>query len=171
MQDFVFPYALLCTTLLSVMNADESGSNQRFTVKEAAQRLNVSEAAIRQRIQRDSITYEKDAETNRVYIILDEVEDRLDDGEPEVNHSSERELIDTLQEQLRLEREASAELRRIIAGLTQRIPAIEGPLETRESDLTATERTESSAMPQNQQEPKSEPERRSWWRRLFDLPT
>src|SRR5215213_3601479 len=110
---------------VDVMNADKPTSNQRFTVKEAAKRLNVSEAAIRQRIQRDSISYEKDEETNRVYVVLDEAFDRLDDVEPEVEHRSGRELIDTLQEQLRLEREASAELRRIIAGLTQRIPAIE----------------------------------------------
>jgi hypothetical protein len=45
------------------------------------------------------------------------------------------------------------------------------PPESPRSLETATERTDSSAMPQNQQEPKSEPERRSWWRRLFDLPT
>jgi hypothetical protein len=121
------------------MHADKPRSNHRLTVKEAAQRLNVSEAAIRQRIQRDSIPYEKDEETNRVYILLDEVEDRLDDDEPEVNHSSERELIDTLQEQLRLEREGSAELRRIIAGLTQRIPAIEASPDEHGSDLTASE--------------------------------
>ena len=122
-----------------VMYADEPLSNQRFTVKEAAKRLNVSEAAIRQRIQRESITYEKDEETGRVYIMLDGPEERLDDVEPEIEHDSERELIDTLQEQLRLEREASSELRRIIAGLTQRIPAIEeAPPEPRESPETVS---------------------------------
>ena len=126
-----------------VMYADESTSNPRFTVKEAARRLNVSEAAIRQRIQRESINYEKDEESGRVYIILDGTEERLDgvelDGvEPDIEHNSERELIATLQEQLRLEREASAELRRIIAGLTQCISAIEAPPEERESDVSAS---------------------------------
>jgi hypothetical protein len=124
------------------MNANEPKSNHRLPVQEAARRLNVSEAAIRQRIQRESISYEKDEETNRVYIILDEKDERLDGDESEVQRSSERELIDTLQEQLRLEREASAELRRIIAGLTQRIPAIEppdAPSEPRESPETVAE--------------------------------
>src|SRR5215212_3250620 len=136
----------------TVMNADESMYNQRLTVMEAAKRLNISEAAIRQRIQRESITYEKDEDTGRVYIILDGTEDRLDDVESEIEHSSQRELIDTLQEQLRLEREASAELRRIIAGLTQRIPAIEASPEERESDMRASEeRGEGDAPPEQEQ--------------------
>jgi hypothetical protein len=150
------------------MHADKPTSNQRFTVKEAAQRLNVSEAAIRQRIQRDSIPYEKDEETNRVYIVLDDVEDRLDDGESEVNHSSERELIDTLQEQLRLEREASVEFGRIIAGLTQRIPAIEAPEappEPRESDLTASE--EPGGTRRGHSVSQESEQRRSWLYRFF----
>jgi bacterioferritin (cytochrome b1) len=145
-----------------VMHADETGSNQRFTVKEAAQRLNVSEAAIRQRIQRNSIAHEKDEETNRVYIILDGEDDRLDDVEPDVEHRSGRELIDTLQEQLRLEREASAELRRIIAGLTQRIPAVEAPSDEREGPVSASEKESRTEAP-------PEPEKRSWWRRFFGV--
>jgi hypothetical protein len=143
-----------------VMYADESTSNPRFTVKEAARRLNVSEAAIRQRIQRESINYEKDEESGRVYVILDGTEERLDGVEPDIEHSSERELIDTLQEQLRLEREASAELRRIIAGLTQRIPAIEAPPEEGEFDVSASaERDEENTRP--------EQEKRSFWQKLF----
>lgn len=143
------------------MHADESKSNQRFTVKEAAQRLNVSEAAIRQRIQRETINYEKDEDNNRVYIILDDTENRLDNGESDIGHSSERELIDTLQEQLRLEREASAELRRIIAGLTQRIPAIEAPGPS-ESPVTASEDRGNGSPPE--QEKRSE---LRWWQRWF----
>lgn len=154
------------------MYADESTSNHRFTVKEAAKRLNVSEAAIRQRIQRDSITYEKDEETNRVYIILDEEEERLDGVEPDTERRSERELIDTLQEQLILEREASAELRRIIAALTQRIPELEAPRnattqvppEPRDTSEKLSEDAGGSDVPPEQQEPS---ERRSWWRRFF----
>ncbi len=98
------------------MDTSESKSNYRLTVREAARRLNVSEAAIRQRIQRGTIDHEKDRETGRVYIILDVTDERIYERDTEVQHSSERELIDTLQEQLQLERESSAELRRIIAG-------------------------------------------------------
>jgi hypothetical protein len=161
--------ALYPTWLMSyadrVMHADETTSNQRFTVKEAAQRLNVSEAAIRQRIQRNSIAHEKDEETNRVYILLGEEDERLDGVEPDAERDSERELIDTLQEQLRLEREASAELRRIIAGLTQRIPAVEAPPEPRESPVGDSEGQDGARVsPDGLRQ-----EKRSWWRRLFEL--
>jgi hypothetical protein len=145
------------------MHADEPQSKQRFTVKEAAKRLNVSEAAIRQRIQRESIDYEKDEATNRVYILLDEDQDRLDDVEDGVQHRSERELIDTLQEQLRLEREASAELRRIIAGLTQRIPELEPASDARESPENVGEGSDSTQPYEGQEKQTSRP----WWRRMF----
>src|SRR3712207_4559550 len=121
------------------MNADETSYNQRLTVKQAADRLNTTEAAIRQRIQRESITYEKDQKTGRVYIILDGTEEQVNGDSTEVQHGTERELIDTLQEQLRLERESSAELRRIIAALTTRIPEIEAPREARDASETVTE--------------------------------
>jgi len=162
----IFIRAFLCTDegvvvyAVRVMYADESISNQRLTVKQAAERLNTTEAAIRQRIQRDSITYEKDSATGRVYIILDGIEGQPDNVEPDTEHRSERELIDTLQEQLRLEREASAELRRIIAGLTARIPAIEPPPEERESDTRASEERGHGDVPPEQ-------EKRSWWQRWF----
>ena len=122
----------------SVMDAGKSPSYRRLTVKEAAKRLNVSEAAIRQRIQRGSISHEKDEETNRVFVLIDEDSDRLDEDETPYETGYERELIDTLREQLAAEREASAELRRIIAGLAQRIPAVESP-EPRESPETGSE--------------------------------
>jgi hypothetical protein len=147
------------------MYADETRSNQRLTVKQAAERLNTTEAAIRQRIQRESIAYEKDHDTGRVYIILDGTEERLDGDETVVQHSSERELIDTLQEQLRFERESSAELRRILAALTQRIPAIEAP-DTRDSPVTASEKLGDGAIPGGRDRSQ---ERRSWWRRFFGI--
>jgi hypothetical protein len=150
------------------MYADESMSSHRFTVKEAAKRLNTSEAAIRQRIQRDSIAHEKDEDTGRVYIILDGTEERLDGVDTDTEHSSERELIDTLQEQLKLERESSAELRRIIAALTTRIPELppsNAESEPRESDLSASDDTGNGATPSDRQY--QEKHSSSWWRRFF----
>ncbi len=146
-------------TLSLVMNADKPTSNHRFTVKEAAKRLNVSEAAIRQRIQRGSITYEKDEETNRVYIVLDDDFDRLDEGDTNGEPGYERELIDTLREQLAAEREANRENRRIIAALASRIPEIEAPSEPREAPLIASEGEIKSDGPPE--------EKQGFWRRFF----
>jgi excisionase family DNA binding protein len=150
---------------IDVMNADKPPSNHRLTVKEAAKRLNVSEAAIRQRIQRGSIAHEKDEETNRVYVLISEDFDRLDEDETPYETSYERELIDTLREQLAAEREANRENRRIIAALASRIPEIEAPSEPREAPVTASEEPfNTHHAPQESQEPSQS---RSWLHRFF----
>jgi transposase-like protein len=151
------------------VTTDESGSKQRFTVKEAATRLNISEAAIRQRVQRGQMDHEKDEETGRVYILLEAEGYTLDEGLDDGSTSVEQQLIGTLQEQLRLEREASSELRRIIAGLTQRIPAVEPP-----QDMP-TEDTGESVTPSEHQgngtgrTDEETSEKPSWWKRFLGV--
>jgi hypothetical protein len=172
---------------IDVMNADKPPSNHRLTVKEAAKRLNVSEAAIRQRIQRSSIAHEKDEETNRVYVLISEDFDRLDEDETPYETSYERELIDTLREQLAAEREANRENRRIIAALASRIPEIEAPKEAssgpRESSEAVSESPRASreewtlghegetygTSTQEAEESLHPPRKRSWWRAFFGL--
>jgi hypothetical protein len=153
----------------TVMDAGKSPSNRRLTVKEAAKRLNTSEAAMRQRIQRGSIDHEKDEETGRVFVILSEDDlgdEPLNGDETKYETGYERELIDTLREQLAAEREANRENRRIIAALASRIPEIEAPAEPRESPVSSSEATDKGTAPLEQQEPI---QRRSWWRTLFGL--
>jgi hypothetical protein len=69
-------------------------------------------------------------------------------------------LVAVLREQLAAERQAHAEARRIIAGLVERIPAIEAPSEERESPVTPSEATPDTTGP-------LEPETRPWYRRIF----
>jgi hypothetical protein len=154
----------------TVMDAGKSPSNRRLTVKDAAKRLNVSEAAIRQRLQRGSIAHEKDEETNRVYVLIDEDllgDDGLGDGETPYETGYERELIDTLREQLAAEREANRENRRIIAALASRIPEIEAPTEPRESPLS--DEGETYGSPQEAEDSLHRQHKRSWWRAFFGL--
>jgi hypothetical protein len=68
-----------------------------------------------------------------------------------------------------MEREAGRENRRIIAALTQRIPAIESPAETpQEPPESPTEATEQPDRVEAQVEGAQEgAERRSWWRRMI----
>ncbi len=68
--------------------------------------------------------------------------------------------IRVLREQLEAEREASAELRRIVAGLVQRVPELEAPTELREAPEAASEESGGG-------EDRGETEPRSWWRRMF----
>src|SRR5215208_1949810 len=73
------------------------------------------------------------------------------------------ELIDTLREQLQAERQAHAEARRIIAGLVERIPALEAPASP-ESPESASDPHPSTAAPPEAERPT---EVRPWWRRMF----
>ena len=71
-----------------------------------------------------------------------------------------RDDVAHLRDQLDRERDASAELRRIVAGLVQRVPELEAPPEPRNAPKTASEGMANGNVP-------SEPERVSWLRRLL----
>src|SRR5215210_6243480 len=121
-------------------------STARVSVQAAADRLGTTVDAIRKRVQRDTIAHEKDTD-GRVWILLDADRTGHDndqdttglrqDTAPDALISAKDETIATLREQLQAERQAHAEARRIIAGLVERIPAIEAPPEPRESSEMA----------------------------------
>jgi hypothetical protein len=150
-------------------------STARVSVQAAADRLGTTVDAIRKRVQRDTIAYEKDTD-GRVWILLEADRTRHDNDQDATGHrqdtergaliSAKDETIATLREQLQAERQAHAEARRIIAGLVERIPAIEAPQE-------ATEAAETVEEQQGRGEPYSDapgaPEavQRPWWRRVF----
>jgi hypothetical protein len=99
---------------------------RRATVPEAAQLLGISVEAVRSRIKRG--TLESVKEGGRTYVLLDAAQIR-----PVSDQSLGRELIDELRDRVRSlerrldeERVSSAELGRIIAALTQRIPELPG---------------------------------------------
>jgi excisionase family DNA binding protein len=127
----------------------------RVTVQEAARLLGISEGAVRARIHRGTLETERDSGT--VYV-------RLNADDTTNERTEQSELVQTLREynaalerQLNAEREASAELRRIVAGLVQRMPELEAPSEPRESPVPKTE-----GEPPTPEEPP-----RPWWRRVF----
>ena len=72
-----------------------------------------------------------------------------------------RDDVAHLRDQLDRERDASAELRRIVAGLVQRVPELEAAPEPRNAPKTASEGMA------NSDDVPSEPERVSWLRRLL----
>jgi septal ring factor EnvC (AmiA/AmiB activator) len=93
-------------------------------------------------------------------------------GETGALISAKDETIRVLREQLEAEREASAELRRIVAGLVQRVPELEAPAEPREAPEAASEGSGGTQDRKEQQETmgdKSSPpgQRRGFWARLF----
>ena len=135
----------------------------RVTVQDAAKILGVTEHAIRQRLYRGTLTSEKD-EDRRVLVLLDQDAHESPDESPA---RDSHEIIEMLNDQVSFLRaqlvsrdQELAEMRRLLAGALERIPELEAPQVRRESPVTPSEpRSDTQAPP--------EPERRSWWRRLF----
>ncbi len=154
-------------------------TSRRLTVQEAAEVLGTSVDAVRMRVRRGSLESEKDPD-GRVHVWVNgdstETKPRLD-GEPSALISAKDETIATLREQLQAERQAHAEARRIIAGLVERIPALEAPQGATDAGETveeAPEREEPRSAGGGAQEPLEPFEGRgsgtargSLWRRLF----
>ena len=134
-------------------------ANQRLTVREAADQLGISEAAVRNRIKRGTLRAEK--LSGRVYVVLAGAVNR---DEPADKPADESELVAVLREQLAAEREANRENRRIIAGLIERIPELEAPREPQNQADSAESRSDRGTHP-----PESEKatERPNLWRRIF----
>ena len=133
-------------------------ANQRLTVREAADQLGISEAAVRNRIKRGTLTTEK--ESGRVYVLL---AGAVNQDESTDKPTDESELVALLREQLAAERRANEENRRIIAGLVQRIPELEAPQEPHNQAESAEPQSDRGSVP-------GEPERgvsRPFWRRWF----
>jgi hypothetical protein len=111
--------------------------NEWLTVSNAARFLGVSKQAVRQRIYRDTIPHRK-APDGTVYVRITAHNPEANgeiNGENNANTEAvNRELVDELRDrvgflerQLESEQRAHAELRRIIAGLVQRVPELEAP--------------------------------------------
>jgi flagellar motility protein MotE (MotC chaperone) len=135
--------------------------------------LGITVDAVRSRVKRGTIDHVRVG--GRVYVLLGDDESRpgrdqhTDQGGDQRTTAPEdrtAELIATLREQLQAERQAHAEARRIIAGLVERIPAIEAPSEARESPETVEEEPE-RAEPNSATGEAQEGTQRPWWRRMF----
>jgi hypothetical protein len=149
-------------------------SGRRASVREAAELLGTTVDAIRKRVQRDTIPYEKDSD-GRVWIVLDAVQDatghRQDTdrlrSDTTALISAKDETIAALRDQLEAERQAHAEARRLLMAALERIPPqLEAPQEARESRETAAEEPE-RAEPRPATGGAQEGVRRPWWRRVF----
>jgi len=148
---------------------------RRLTVPQAAEALGVTVDAVRGRIRRGKLNSEQHAGT--VYVWLDAPEEDDSRGPSSTSHrpsddQSERiedfrEEVAYLREQLAQANERDRENRRIIAALTQRIPAIEAPADERGSPREKEDDDEDQAQPRPDSPGPQEPAPRPWWRRVF----
>jgi len=140
----------------------------RLTQREAAERLGVSVEAIRKRVKRGTLRSDK-GEDGRRYVYLEEAPDvGGTQPEPDTLTSELRDRLRYVEGQLEAERQAHAEARRIIAGLVERIPALEAPQDSAPDAPQAPEPGEEhqgrGVVPPEQQAATS---LRPWWRRVF----
>jgi hypothetical protein len=139
---------------------------RRYTVAETARLLGITEAAVRARINRDKLTSEKI--DNTVYVRLDPDTTPVNPDDQTALVEALRDQVSMLKQQLNTEQGASAELRRIIAALTQRIPELEAP-KSQDPTEAPTEASEQpgTAEPRSSAGENQESEQRPWWRRIF----
>jgi hypothetical protein len=148
-------------------------TKHKVTVQEAAEVLDTSVDAIRQRIKRGKLLRAEtdDPDDSRVYVWLDgdQSESRHDvASEPSVNPDT---MVETLQdevrylrEQLDQEREANRENRRLLAAALERIPPqLEAPRDERESSTESAGGADRDTLSPESQSETSRP----WWRRMF----
>ena len=148
-------------------------SAERVSVPQAADHLGTTVDALRKRVQRGTIPHERDRD-GRVWILLDTGRPRQDtdqdtdqpQSDPDALISEMRAHNETLREQLQAERQAHSEARRIIAGLVERIPAIEAPQEASDASEPVEQEPE-GAEPRPEAPGAQEGARRPWWRRMF----
>jgi hypothetical protein len=158
---------------------EDRQSGRRVPVDAAARHLGLTVDAIRKRVQRGQIAYDKD-EAGRVRIILDEGE-TLQDESPDTTGQGPgavAELVEELRDRVHYlervledEREARTEERRrhdtLMAQLMQRIPELEASSEARESPQTVEEGPERAEPRPATGGAQEGTQRRSWWRRVF----
>jgi hypothetical protein len=168
------------------LTGDASPSNRRLTVPQAAARLGMTEAAVRGRIKRGTLSSHREAGT--VYVLLDAEEPPLNRNEtPDLSTDQServedlREQVAYLREQLDREREARTEERRrhdtIIAQLSaataeqaRTIRAIEAPASEEEAaeDAEAFDEAPERAEPRSDATaPRAAARSRPWWRRVL----
>ena len=163
----------------SVTDRDQSRDTlDRLTVAEAADRLGITEAGVRKRVQRGQIPHDRD-DRGRVWVWLSPDETRRDEPRDRDSKSRDERYIRSLEDQVRYlrekldeERQARTEERQrhdmMMAQLTSRIPELAPPTaeETRGAPESATveaERAEPHPATPGPQEGRERP----WWRRIF----
>jgi hypothetical protein len=166
--------------------AGRDNGTLRVTIREAASRLGVTEAAIRKRIQRGSLDKEMGSD-GRVYVYLDLSHDKYQPESQVHRDPAVEELVEELRDRVAflersLERRSveAERYQQIVAGLTQtnnqlsaRVLELEAPVEppapTQANDTGAEGAAEAGVRAHHPSEgtDDSRGSERPWWRRLF----
>ena len=139
----------------------------RLTVSQAADRLGVTQDAVRKRIARGTIRHDKDAD-GRIFVYLDIFERESETVQDDEQYRESETVQDggqdrytrSLEDQIDFLRRELERKDTIIMSLTQRIPE----LEASSQQWDGSEASDTGEVPSEQQEPS---QRRSWVYRFF----
>ena len=143
----------------------------RLTVSQAAERLGVTQDAVRKRIARGTIHHDKDPD-GRIFVYLDTFE-RESDTVQDSDQYRESEIVQdvgqdkytrSLEDQIVFLRRELERKDTIIMSLTQRIPELEPSTEARDAPEKASDGTDRGEVSPEQPE---DIQRRSWLYRFF----
>ena len=142
----------------------------RVTVEDAAKLLGVSIDAIRKRIERGTLKSEKVNGTRYVFLDSDMSGQDADrtghDTDMSALVASMQDQINTLKQELEDWKEQARRKDHLLAAALERIPAIEAPPEPRESPVSASDTPDKG---EEGRADDAEPEKRSWWQRVFGV--
>jgi hypothetical protein len=150
-----------------VTDRDQSRDTlDRLTVAEAADRLGITEAGVRKRVQRGQISYDRD-DRGRVWVWLSPDETRRDQSRDRDTQSRD-ELVEELRDQVRFLREELARKDALMLNMTQTMRQLTAPAEEEPSESPVTaESAGPREEPFTSEERPQEPVERPWWRRMF----
>jgi hypothetical protein len=136
---------------------------KRVTVPEAAVILGVTQSAVRKRIQRGTIAWDKDDE-GRTFVYVDPSETSHGTEAAESRDASQRqsrdELLEVYRDQIEFLRRELERKDTLLISLMQRVPELEAAPELRDASETATEDADRGVSLEPAQ-------RRSWLYRFF----
>jgi hypothetical protein len=139
---------------------------ERVTVQEAARRLGITESAVRKRVERGGLRYDKE-DDGRVYVYLD----ARDIGRDKVQDISYDMLVRRLENENEFLRRELERKDTILLNMTEAMkalnpPAQDAPPDERESPETAEEQ-QGRGQPHSATVEAQEGVQRPWWRRWF----
>jgi hypothetical protein len=141
----------------------------RMSVPEAAELLGVTQSAVRKRVQRGTIPWDKDNE-GRIYVYVDLSEARpetvRDKSRTTATGQSRDELLEAYRDQVEFLRRELERKDTLLMSLMQRVPELEAPSVTRDTSETPPEDLGENSVPPKPEDPVS---RRSWWRSFFGI--
>ncbi len=156
------------------LSADESrdAPMDRVSVPEAADLLGVTQSAIRKRIQRGTIPWDKDSE-GRTFVYVDSLETSHETGQDKSQDAAEGqsrdELLEVYRDQVEFLRRELERKDTLLMSLMQRIPELEAPAESRDASERVSEEGDKGGTASSEQQESEK--RRSWLYRFFFGPS